>query len=192
MHHPWRLCGWLGACLHASVTQDSRALGLWQSSQLAVACTAVELHGCCARVSLPCRGAPQPTQHVDCVTRAGSPSAESRSRARSLVLLTMLAPVVENATARFEDQLQSSTTKRIRKSPTATVRHAYGQGGRAASAAFASGRSASGRRFANVSSVSAVKLVLETMGPAPTPPLSLGVTRQPGCVEDSPLHTLLF
>jgi hypothetical protein len=40
------------------------------------------------------------SQHVDCVTRAGSPGTESRSRARSLVLLTMLAPVVENRTVR--------------------------------------------------------------------------------------------
>ena len=63
----------------------------------AVARTAVELHGCCARVSL---AAALLSQHVDCVTRAGSPGTESRSRARSLVLLTMLAPVVENRTVR--------------------------------------------------------------------------------------------
>ena len=62
----------------------------------AVAHTAVELHGCCARVSL---AEALLSQHVDCVTRAGSPGTESRSRARSLILLsTMLAPVVENRT----------------------------------------------------------------------------------------------
>ena len=43
-------------------------------------------------------------QHIDGVVRASSVSNESGSRARSLVLLTMLAPV--SRTARFEDQLQ--------------------------------------------------------------------------------------
>ena len=61
----------------------------------AVARTAVELHGCCARASLP--AAPL-SQHIDGVTRAGSAGTKSRSRARSWVLLTMLAPVVENRT----------------------------------------------------------------------------------------------
>ena len=63
-----------------------------------VARTAVELHGCCARVSL---AAALLSQHIDGVARAGSARAagtKSRSRARSLVLLTMLAPVVENRT----------------------------------------------------------------------------------------------
>jgi hypothetical protein len=40
------------------------------------------------------------SQHVDGVARAGSAGTRSRSRARSLVLLTMLAPVVENRTVR--------------------------------------------------------------------------------------------
>ena len=61
----------------------------------AVARTAVELHGCCARVSL---AAALLSQHIDGVARAGSAGTKSRSRARSLVLLTMLAPVVENRT----------------------------------------------------------------------------------------------
>ena len=43
-------------------------------------------------------------QHIDGVARASSVSNESGSRARSLVLLTMLAPVAR--TARLEDQLQ--------------------------------------------------------------------------------------
>ena len=60
-----------------------------------VARTAVELHGCCARVSL---AAALLSQHIDGVARAGSAGTKSRSRARSLVLLTMLAPVVENRT----------------------------------------------------------------------------------------------
>ena len=44
----------------------------------------MELHGCCARVSL---AAALLSQHIDGVTRAGSPGTESRSSARSLVLL---------------------------------------------------------------------------------------------------------
>ena len=44
------------------------------------------------------------SQHVDCVTRAGSPGTKSRSRARSLVLLTMLAPL--SRSAQLGDQLQ--------------------------------------------------------------------------------------
>jgi hypothetical protein len=61
----------------------------------AVARTAVELHGCCARVSL---AEALLSQHIDCVVRAGSAGTKSGSSARSLVLLTMLAPVVENRT----------------------------------------------------------------------------------------------
>ena len=96
-----RLCGWLGA----SGTHDLRA----QSEQPAVARTAVELHGCCASwVSL---AEALLSQHVDCVTRAGSPGTESGSRARCLllVLLTMLAPVVENRT------VGGSASKRARR-----------------------------------------------------------------------------
>ena len=59
--------------------------------------TAVELHGCCARVSL---AAALLSQHIDGVDRAGSAGTKSGSSARSLVLLTMLAPVVENRTVR--------------------------------------------------------------------------------------------
>jgi hypothetical protein len=92
-HHPRRLCGWLGA----SGTQDLRALRLWLAELPAVARTAVELHGCCARVSL---AAALLSQHIDGVARAGSAGTKSGSRARSLVLLTMLAPVVENRTVR--------------------------------------------------------------------------------------------
>ena len=36
-------------------------------------------------------------EHVDCVNRTGSAGTESGSRARSLVLLTMLAPVSRSA-----------------------------------------------------------------------------------------------
>ena len=61
----------------------------------AVARTAVELHGCCARVSL---AEALLSQHIDGVARAGSAGTKSGSSARSLVLLTMLAPVVENRT----------------------------------------------------------------------------------------------
>ena len=43
------------------------------------------------------------SQHIDGVARASSAGTKSGSIARSLVLLTMLAPV--SRTARFEDQL---------------------------------------------------------------------------------------
>jgi hypothetical protein len=56
----------------------------------------MELHGCCARVSL---AAALLSQQIDGVATAGSAGTKSGSRARSLVLLTMLAPVVlENRT----------------------------------------------------------------------------------------------
>jgi hypothetical protein len=56
------------------------------------------------------------SNHIDGVTRAGSAGTKSRSRARSWVLLTMLAPVVENrtvqgsATARRCNCITTSTT----------------------------------------------------------------------------------
>ena len=80
----------------------------------AVARTAVELHGCCARVSL---AAALLSQHIDGVARAGSAGTKSGSSARSLVLLTMLAPVVENrtvegsATARRRSELANRRPK---------------------------------------------------------------------------------
>ena len=55
---------------------------------------AVELHGCCTRTSL---AEALLRQHIDGVARASSVSNESGSRARSLVLLTMLAPVSRSA-----------------------------------------------------------------------------------------------
>ena len=69
----------------------------------AVARTAVELHGCCARVS---PAAALLSQHIDGVAKSGS-------SARTLVLLTMLAPVVKNrpvegpATARRRSELDN-------------------------------------------------------------------------------------
>ena len=79
-----------------------RALRLWRlAEQPAVARSAVELHRCCARVS---RAAALVRQHIDGVTRASSAGTKSGSSARSLVLLTMLAPV--SRCARLEDQLQ--------------------------------------------------------------------------------------
>ena len=70
------------------------------AEQPAVVRTAVELHGCCARVSL---AEALLSQHIDGVTRAGSAGTKSGSRARFLVMLTMLAPV--SRSARLEDQL---------------------------------------------------------------------------------------
>ena len=71
------------------------------AEQPAVARSAVELHRCCARVS---RAAALVRQHIDGVARASSAGTKSGSRARSLFLLTMLAPV--SRCARLEDQLQ--------------------------------------------------------------------------------------
>ena len=68
---------------------------------MAVARTAVELHGCRTRVSL---AEALLRQHIDGGARASSAGTESGSRARSLVLLTMLAPV--SRCAQFRDQLQ--------------------------------------------------------------------------------------
>ena len=150
-----RLCGWLGA----SGTQDLRALRLWQSSRQWCAPT-VELHGCCTRTSL---AEALLRQHIDGVARASSVSNESGSRARSLVLLTMLAPV--SRCARFEDQLQ------LDGESNAKIADRYGTG-------------SSARRNVAVgdlptSSVSAPQLVLETLGSAPTPPLACHSTRAP-------------
>ena len=71
------------------------------AEQPAVARSAVELHGCCARTSL---AEALLRQHTDGVARASSAGTKSGSIAHSLVLLTMLAPV--SRTARFRDQLQ--------------------------------------------------------------------------------------
>ena len=71
------------------------------AEQPAVRRSAVELHRCCARVS---RAAALVQQHIDGVARASSAGTKSGSSARSLVLLTMLAPV--SRTARLRDQLQ--------------------------------------------------------------------------------------
>ena len=87
----------------------------------AVARTAVELHGCCARVSL---AAATLSQQIDGVARAGSAGTKSGSSARSLVLLTMLAPVVENA-ARLE---HGGSARARRRSELANRRRLYATG----------------------------------------------------------------
>jgi len=73
------------------------------AEQPAVARNAVELHGCCARVSL---AEALLSQHIDGVARASSAGTKSGSSARSLVLLTMLAPV--SRTARTTVELEGS------------------------------------------------------------------------------------
>jgi hypothetical protein len=111
----------------------------------------------CARVSL---AAALLSQHVDCETRAGSPGTESRSRAHSLVQLTMLAPVVENRTV--------GGPARARRPARARANSEIADG-------YATGSSAH-RGVAVIglptSSVSAVQLVLQYMCSAPTPPVS--------------------
>jgi hypothetical protein len=73
-----------------SGTQDLRALTSEAlAEQPAVARTAVELHACCARVSL---AAALLSQHIDGVARAGVAQAPRAGRARArLVLLTRVA-----------------------------------------------------------------------------------------------------
>eukprot|EP00964_Phaeocystis_antarctica_P060483 scaffold36079_cov54-Phaeocystis_antarctica.AAC.1 len=80
------------------------------TEQPAVARSAVELHRCCTRVSL---AAALVRQHIDGVARASSAGTKSGSSARSLVLLTVLAPV--NRDAHGWRTSYSSTTKRTRK-----------------------------------------------------------------------------
>jgi len=144
-----RLCGWLGASGTARF-ESSEAL----AELPAVARTAVELHGCCARVSL---AAALLSQHIDGVTRVGSAGTKSRSRARSLILLTMLAPVVENRT------VQGSATAR-RRSELANRRRGDG------STVVSCRRHRTSVGDLPTSSVSAVQLIPEKACSAPTPP----------------------
>ena len=71
------------------------------TEQPAVVRSAVELHGCCARVS---RAAALVRQHIDGVARASSAGTKSGSSARSLVLLTYWRP--SRGCAELGDQLQ--------------------------------------------------------------------------------------
>ena len=110
-----RLCGWLSA----SGTQDLRALRLWKSSRQWRA-PAVELHGCCTRTLL---AEALLRQHIDGVARASSVSNESGSRARSLVLLTMLAPVsrcarLEDSCGRLGEEYRPAPSTRGRSRPS--------------------------------------------------------------------------
>ena len=83
-------------CKRGARFESSEAL----AEQSAVVRSAVELHRCCARVS---RAAALVQQHIDRVARASSAGTKSRSSARSLVLLTMLALV--SRSAELGDQL---------------------------------------------------------------------------------------
>ena len=122
------------------------------AEQPAVVRSAVELHGCCARTSL---AEALLRQHIDGVARASSAGIKSRSIARSLVLLTMLAPV--SRTARLEDQLG------LDDEVSSEIADGYATG-------------SSARRGVAVgdlptSRASAVQLVLQTLGSARTPPV---------------------
>ena len=90
------------------------------AEQPAVARTALELHGCCTRVSL---AEALLRQHIDGVARASSAGTESGSSARSLVLLTILAPV--SRCARLGDQLGRSP-KMAERSPKSTTEVRWG------------------------------------------------------------------
>jgi hypothetical protein len=157
-HHP--ATGQLAGRNVPSGTQDLRALRLWQRELPAVARTvartAVELHGCCARVTFACRGVPPSnTIYIDGVARASS-AGTNGSNARSLVLHAILAPVVERTHTvgadGSEDQLGLETT--TKPSELARNRKKIADGyatGSAASARMAY----SGRRYLPTSSASA-------------------------------------
>jgi hypothetical protein len=125
--------------------------------QWALARTAVELHGCCARVSL---AAALLNQHIDGVTRAGSAGTKSRSRARSLVLLTVLAPVVENRTVQGSAPLPLRSARARRRSELGNRRDRYASGS-SAHRPWRSGR----RLHLPTSSVSAVQLMERSLFP---------------------------
>ena len=100
-------------------------------------------------------GTPLVRQHIDGVARASSAGTKSGSNARSLVLLTMLAPV--SRTARLGDQLQ------LDDEVNSQIADGYATG-------------SSARRGVAVgdlptSSVSAPQLVLEQAGSARTHPV---------------------
>jgi hypothetical protein len=111
------------------------------AEQPAVARTAVELHGCCARTSL---AAALLSQHVDCVTRApGSLGTESGSRARCLVLHTIACWRPSREAHGLRDQLYRAR-RRIRTG-TQNSRWATAQQHRQLSSPCSSGR-----RFASL------------------------------------------
>ena len=117
---------------------------------------AVELHGCCARVSL---AEALISQHIDGVARASSAGTKSGSIARSLVLLTLLAPVLR--TVRFEDQLG------LDDEVNSEIADRYCMG----SSAQLSSASMVAVGDLPTSSVSAVQLVLEKACSPLTPPV---------------------
>jgi len=135
----------------------------------------------CARVSL-CSGAPQ-SQHIDGVDRAGSAGTKSGSSARSLVLLTMLAP-------------------RRREPHGSRAGPAIGLDVDEANSQFADGYATrdhgqlsspwrSGRRFASFQrqrGPAALCLVLEKAGSAPRPLYSMIRARRASRIT----HTMFF
>jgi hypothetical protein len=101
------------------------------------------------------------SQHIDGVARAGSAGTKSRSRARFWVLLTMLAPVVENRTV-LRDQLQLDDE--------ANLHYPLSELANPADGGATGSRLPGGTSVGDLptSSVSAVQLIPETMGSART------------------------
>ena len=124
------------------------------AEQPAVRRSAVELHRCCARVS---RAAALVQQHIDSVARASSAGTKSRSNARSLVLLTMLAPVSRSAEFRDQLGLDDEANAKIADGYTtgSSARHRVAVGD------------------LPTCSVSAVQLVPETWVPGEHPPYAI-------------------
>ena len=121
--------------------------------------SAVELHGCCARTSL---AEALVRQHIDGVARASSASTKSRSIARSLVPLTMLAPF--SRTARLRDQLG------LDDEVNSEIADGYYTG--------SSARHVVAVGDLPTSSASAVQLVPQTLGSGRTPPGIAACSRQ--------------
>jgi hypothetical protein len=141
------------------------------AEQPAVARTAVELHGCCARGSL---AEALLCQHIDGVARASSAGTKSGSSARSLVLHTMLAPVVENRTIR-------GSAIGLDDEPNSEI----ADGGATGRAEPSAARGTSVGDFPT-SSVSAVQLKIpETMGSAPTHPVKIPCRAALYCLDRS-------
>ena len=97
--------GWVHACMQAS----RKIRELWGSGRAASWQWRAQPWSC-MDAAPGCRFLAEAllNQHIDGVARAGSAGTKSGSSARSLVLLTMLAPVVENRT------VQGSATARRR------------------------------------------------------------------------------
>jgi len=115
------------------------------------------------------------SQHIDGVARAGSAGTKSGSNARSLVLLTMACWCPSSRTARFEDQLRLDDGANFQIAGG----YATSSSARHISSPWRSQLAVAVGELP-ASSVSAVQLVLETMGLGQTPPVARARARARG------------